>query len=58
MIINAGLNRYVCNDKDEGILEYNIKDWVNDWQNIEDLSKDKEKYETDYSNKKEYNLKT
>jgi hypothetical protein len=58
MIINAGLNRYVCNDKDESILEYNIQDWVNDWQNIEDLSQDKEKYETDYSHKKEYNLKT
>jgi dCMP deaminase len=58
MIINAGLNRYVCNDKDEGILEYYIKDWVNDWQNIEDLSQDKEKYETDYSHKKDYNLKT
>jgi hypothetical protein len=58
MIINAGLNRYVCNDKDEGILEYYIKDWINDWQNIEDLSQDKEKYETDYSHKKDYNLKT
>lgn len=49
MIINAGINRFIGNNKDGTLSDYFIKDWVNDWQNIEDISQDKEQYKVDYT---------
>ncbi len=51
MIINAGLKRLVANNKDQGLSIYYIEDWIKNWQEIEDISQDKEKYELDYYNK-------
>jgi len=48
MIINAGLNRFIGNNEDESLSTYFIQDWVKNWQEIEDISKDKEQYRVDY----------
>ncbi len=48
MIINAGINRFVGNNKDGSLSTYFIKDWVKNWQKIEDISQDKEQYRIDY----------
>ncbi len=48
IIINAGLNRLIGNNEDGTLSTYFIQDWVKNWQKIEDISQDKEKYEIDY----------
>ena len=50
MIINAGLKGLVGNNEDGSLSVYRIKDWVENWQKIEDISKDKEQYEINYEN--------
>ena len=49
MIINAGINRFVGNNENEGLSIYYIQDWVKNWQKIEDISQDKEQYKIDYT---------
>lgn len=46
MIINAGLNRVICSTKNGGYNIFNIKDWIEDWQN-RDLLDDKHQYGKD-----------
>ena len=48
MIINAGLSRLIGNNEDGTLSTYFIQDWVKNWQETEDISQDKEKYEIDY----------
>ncbi len=48
MIINAGLGRFIGNNEDRSLSVYQIKDWVENWQKIGDISKDKEKYRVHY----------
>lgn len=48
MIINAGLNRLIGNNEDRSLSVYLIKDWIKNWQKIEDISQDKEQYGIDY----------
>ncbi len=48
MIINAGINRVIGNNEDGSISIYLVKDWVKDWQKIEDISMDKERYRVEY----------
>ncbi len=48
IIINAGVNRFIGNNEDEGLSVYSIKDWVKNWQKIEDISQDEEQYKIDY----------
>ncbi len=48
MIINAGIKRFIGNNKNGSLSTYFIGDWVKDWQNIEDISRDKEQYKIDY----------
>ncbi len=43
MIINAGLDRFVCSTKEGGIKEFKVADWVKDWQE-KDILDDKEQY--------------
>ena len=43
MIINAGLERFVCFDKDGKIQDFKIEDWVKDWQE-KDIIDDKHQY--------------
>lgn len=43
MIVNAGIEKIICNQKDGSFKEYKIKDWVNDWQK-NDLIDDIEQY--------------
>lgn len=51
MIINAGINRFIGNTEEDGLIEYKIQDWVNRWQEIEDISDDNEKYEVKHNKK-------
>ena len=51
MIVNAGIKRFISNDKDGNIKEYNVQDWVDRWRDMEDISQDSEKYEVDYNEK-------
>ncbi|MFA6282392.1 MAG: dCMP deaminase family protein [Candidatus Omnitrophota bacterium] len=48
MIINAGISRFVGNDINGDSKVYQVSDWVNDWQTLEDLTKDKDRYHTNY----------
>lgn len=48
MIINAGISKFIGNNEDGSLSIYNIQDWVKNWQEIEDISQDKEQYEIDY----------
>lgn len=50
MIINAGIKRFIGGDADDNVLSYDVEEWIENWKKIEDISEDKEKYETDYSN--------
>ncbi len=50
MIINAGLNRFIGNNEDGNLSVYYIKDWVENWRNIKDFSKEKEQYQVEYEN--------
>jgi dCMP deaminase len=43
MIINAGLERFVCFDKDGKIQDFKIEDWVKDWRE-KDIIDDKHQY--------------
>lgn len=51
MIINAGIKRFVGNNPDGTISTYNIDDWVKDWKEADDITKDKEKYNVNYDKK-------
>ncbi|MCX6764223.1 MAG: dCMP deaminase family protein [Candidatus Nealsonbacteria bacterium] len=46
MIINAGLNRMICSNKEGDYKIFNIKDWVKDWQE-NDIVDDKNQYGID-----------
>jgi len=52
MIINAGINRFIGNNEKNGLSIYNIADWVKDWQKIEDITQDKDKYKCEYNKNK------
>lgn len=49
MIINAGINRFISHDEKGNIIVYNVSDWVEDWQTIEDITLSGEKYQVKYS---------
>lgn len=48
MIINAGLKRFIGNNEDESLSFYEVEDWVKNWQQMEDITCDQEKYEVNY----------
>ena len=49
MIINAGIIRLIGNNLDDGLSVYNVANWVKDWQNLEDITQDKDKYKCEYN---------
>lgn len=53
MIVNAGIKSFIGHDEYGNIVRHNIEDWVRNWAEIEDLSQDKDKYESDYSDHKD-----
>jgi hypothetical protein len=53
MIVNAGIKRFVGHDKDGNLSISYISDWINRWAEIEDLSEDDDKYESDYTENKD-----
>lgn len=53
MIINAGIIRFIGNNPDGSLSVYNVADWIKDWQDLEDLTKDKELYQINYKKEKE-----
>ncbi len=48
MIINAGLRRVICSQKDGGFKIFLVSDWAKEWQE-NDIIDDKEQYCTDYT---------
>ncbi len=52
MIINAGIYRFVGNNPDDSLTGYSISDWVKDWQELDDLTQDKEMYKVVYDKAK------
>ena len=52
MIINAGIKKFIGNNPDNSISVYNISDWVEEWQDLDDITQDKNKYKCDYNNNK------
>jgi dCMP deaminase len=52
MIINAGIRRFIGNNPDNSITVYSVLDWVKDWQELDDLTKDKEIYKVEYGRSK------
>lgn len=44
IIINAGLKKVICSQKNRDYKIYNVSDWVKEWQE-KDLIDDKEKYQ-------------
>lgn len=48
MIINAGINRFIGNNENNELSIYTIADWVKDWQNLEDITQDKDQYKCEY----------
>jgi len=52
MIINAGLARFIGSNPDETLSVYQVSEWVKEWQELDDLTKDSEKYEVNYSEQK------
>ncbi len=48
MIINAGLKRFIGSNPDGTFSVYQVEDWVRDWQDLEDLTQDREQYKTEY----------
>lgn len=48
MIINAGINKLMGNDEKGKIVTYEIKDWVKDWQHLEDITQGKDQYSVNY----------
>lgn len=49
MIINAGINRFIGNLEDGSIATHKVEDWIKDWQELDDLTQDKDKYITNYN---------
>ncbi len=49
MIINAGINRFIGNDEKGELKVYQVKDWVKDWETLENLENDKDQYFADYN---------
>lgn len=49
MIINAGITRLIGNNANSSLSIYNIADWVKDWQNLEDITQDQDKYQCEYN---------
>jgi dCMP deaminase len=49
MIINAGINRFIGNDEKGELKVYLVKDWVKDWETLENLENDKDQYFVDYN---------
>jgi dCMP deaminase len=43
MIINAGLERFIGSTPDGGLQEYNIQEWIKDWQE-KDIVDDKQQF--------------
>ena len=52
MIINAGIKNFIGNNEDGSIAVYKIENWTKDWKKLDDLTKDREKYKTNYDKKK------
>lgn len=50
MIINAGIYKFVGNTGDGSLTIYSVSDWVKDWQELDDLTQDKEMYKVVYGN--------
>lgn len=50
MIINAGIKRFIGNTENNLLETHNIEDWVKDWQELDDITQDKNKYTTNYGN--------
>ncbi len=50
MIINAGIFRFIGNNPEGGYTVYNVSDWIKDWQELDDLTQDKELYKVTYKN--------
>ncbi|MFH1254887.1 MAG: dCMP deaminase family protein [bacterium] len=48
MIINAGINRFIGNNENNELSIYTIADWVKDWQDLEDITQDKDRYKCEY----------
>jgi len=48
MIINSGVNRLIGNNADDTVSIYEIQDWVKDWQDQEDITQDKDKYQCEH----------
>ncbi len=55
MIINAGINRFIGNDDQGNLKIYQVKNWVENWQALEDLAKDQDQYYVDYGDDKNNN---
>lgn len=48
MIINSGIKNFIGNDENGRVLSYKVEDWIKNWQEIEDITKDPEKYEVNH----------
>ncbi|MBN2458493.1 dCMP deaminase family protein [Candidatus Woesearchaeota archaeon] len=48
MIINAGINRVICNTKDDQIRIFEVEQWVSDWKE-RDMTDDMDIYSTKYN---------
>jgi dCMP deaminase len=49
MIINAGIRRFVGNNPDDSLSVYSVPDWIKAWQELDDLTQDKEMYKVEYN---------
>ena len=49
MIINSGIHKFVGNNPDSSLAIYFVADWVKEWQELEDLTQDSEKYHVSYT---------
>ncbi len=54
MIINAGIEKMICGNKDGGITTFYIKDWVDEWKQG-DVLDDKYQYGSDQNKKENLN---
>ncbi|NCD01153.1 hypothetical protein EOL94_03620 [bacterium] len=57
MIVNAGIKRFIGHDENGNLSISYISDWIDRWAEIEDISKDDNKYESDYSDHKDVSEK-
>lgn len=46
MIINCGIKKVICSDKEDGMQAYDVEEWIKNWQE-KDLVDDKMQYGTD-----------